>query len=233
MRPVLAFVALLAALILWFTWSRGERGAEPAGAQSAAAATVPAQPPALEPSAVSEGRAQEETAPSAQELRHTGRLAGVVRREDGTPVAGVSLFLREHEEWRQVGESAHDGSFALGTLAAGPARLGARAERLSTREPFPVQIVDGATTSVEVTLMAFTEGRLRVNGNVEGPVAVSWIDDRGETRVLEATPGEDLPLGTLFVGRHRFSTEAGRQGALCLAIVRGDEPELEVVLSLD
>lgn len=162
-----------------------------------------------------------------------GKLVGVVRREDGTPVAGASLFLHEEGEWKHVGWSARDGSFALDELPAGALELGATAPQLSTRKPVAVQVVEGTTTPVEVTVLAFSEGTLIVRGDVEGPVQVTWTDDLGEVRNLEAMPNEGLPLGALFEGRHTFSTQVDDHGAVCYAIVRAQEPEIDVVLSLD
>lgn len=172
-------------------------------------------------------------AASAPEPPSPGFVEGRVQREDGTPVADavVSLWSGTHVEPRAHSDAA--GRFRIDGLAPGQYTLAATAERLASRQGESLTVMAAAPTPVVLTLLAHLPATVRVRSAYDGPVTVTWFDDREEVQTLEALPGQDLPLGELFPGRHRFRLSAGKRTREHLVIVRGTEGELVFELPLE
>lgn len=166
-------------------------------------------------------------------LREGGEVAGVALLEDGSRAAGVALYSWSGTSWDHVGWSDENGSFHLAGLAPGTCTLGAAAERFSTRHRTSIEVRQGLTTTLELTLLPRVQAVVRAFGaSADELLTLTWTDDLGQVQALEIVSGIDLPLGWIFPGRHYFHLQAGGRAVEQLFIVRGNEPEVVFELEL-
>jgi hypothetical protein len=121
-----------------------------------------------------------------------GRIHGVVRGPDGTPVAGAHVAITNTDA---AATSARDGSYELRGLPAGVAGLEARASAGIARFIFP-HVIAGATTEQDITLEPV------------GAIAGGVVDNDGRpaahVEISAALPFDYVKVSTGADGRFRF-----------------------------
>ncbi|MCK6448484.1 MAG: carboxypeptidase regulatory-like domain-containing protein [Planctomycetes bacterium] len=93
-------------------------------------------------------------------LKASGKVTGVVRAQNGKPVAGAAIFVRdEHEaplERLTLAQTAADGRFTYHGLAEGRYSLTARSSDSVSSTPVAIAIRGGETTEVDLVIDAGT-----------------------------------------------------------------------------